>query len=287
MTVLLSNSNDHPVPDHTLRANNLAQLITAEFAFTYWLFHNLIAYTYPPPAGIFLLNHICPASLSGVVYSDHASSLYFKPYLACSSTATLTRLVSKKERLKIAIELYSAVLAYLYIQVFVPLFLYSHSRFEEASVCVANLSCWPPLFVATKETVCALYPSLFCAHLLHFPSIPPHGVLSLLILPINDSAQSLPPSEAMSPPPQEMNDWQVCSVSNIHPDKRRQGKWLDFFTKEKLQKTKENEIEWRTADRGNHISNTMACFSSWKHLLFLIVLSGAHRMHTLASLSLH
>ncbi len=146
--------------------------------------------------------------------------------------------------------MYSAVQAYLCSQVlpcFVkscPFFLPHYSKMQDSiSVCTISLSCWPPLFVSPKETVYAPYPSLLCAHLLHFLSIPPHCLLSLSILPINYSAQSLPPTEAMSPPPLEMNDWQVCSVSNIHPDNRRGGKWLGFFTKKKLQETKESEKE--------------------------------------------
>lgn len=91
-----------------------------------------------------------------------------------------------------------------------------------------SLSCRTPLFVSPKETVYAPYPSLLCAHLLHFLSIPPHCLLSLSILPINHSAQSLPPTEAMSPPPPEMNDWQVCSVSNTQQDNMERGEngWL-------------------------------------------------------------
>lgn len=58
-----------------------------------------------------------------------------------------------------------------------------------------------PLFVCPKETVYAPYPSLLCAHL-HFLRISAHCLLSLCILPINCSAQSRPPTEAMSPPPQ-------------------------------------------------------------------------------------
>lgn len=135
---------------------------------------------------------------------------------------------------------------------------------ESTSVCTVSLSCWPPLFVSPKETVYAPYPSLLCAHLLHFLSIPPHCLLSLSILPINYSAQSLPPTEAMSPPPLEMNDWQVCSVSTIHPDNRREGKWLGFCTNKKLQETKESKREWMAAERGHQISNTKACFSSCK-----------------------
>lgn len=96
---------------------------------------------------------------------------------------------------------------------------------------VPYLSCWPPLFVPPKETVYAPHLSLLCAHLLHFPSIPPYCLLSLSILPINYSAQPLPPTEAMSPPPLEMNDWQVCSVSNIHANNRGERKWLHFTKK--------------------------------------------------------
>lgn len=65
MTVLLSNSNDHPIPDCTLRANSLAQLTTAIFAFTY-SFHNLIAYIYPPPRGYFSSqSHVLNQSFGG------------------------------------------------------------------------------------------------------------------------------------------------------------------------------------------------------------------------------
>ena len=95
-----------------------------------------------------------------------------------------------------------------------------------------SVSCRTPLFVSPKETVYAPYPSLLCAHLLHFLSIPPHCLLYLSILPINHSAQSLPPTEAMSPPPPEMNDWQVCSVSNIQPDNMEGEKMAGFLHKE-------------------------------------------------------
>lgn len=95
-----------------------------------------------------------------------------------------------------------------------------------------SLSWRLPLFVSPKGTVYAPYPSLLCAHLLRFQSIPPQCLLSPSIVPINYSAQSLPPTGGVSPPPLEMNDWQVCSVSNIHSDNRREGKWLGFSQRE-------------------------------------------------------
>lgn len=126
-----------------------------------------------------------------------------------------------------------------------------------------SLSCRTPLFVSPKETVYAPYPSLLCAHLLHFLSIPPHCLLSLSILPINHSAQSLPPTEAMSPPPPEMNDWQVCSVSNTQQDNMERGEngWLSS------QREWGREGGWRerTSDILYLISYITACFRSCKH----------------------
>lgn len=95
-----------------------------------------------------------------------------------------------------------------------------------------------PLFVCPKETVYAPYPSLLCAHL-HFLRISAHCLLPLCILPINHSAQSRPPTEAMSPPPPEMREWQVCSVGNIHPDNRRVGTRLFSFHIEEIAQDRE------------------------------------------------
>lgn len=108
------------------------------------------------------------------------------------------------------------------------------------------LSCWPPLFVPPKETVYAPHLSLLWAHLLHFLSTPSYCLLSLSILPINYSAQPLPPTEAMSPPPLEMNDWQVCSVSNIHANNRGEGKWLRFTEKkQEMTECEKTEEGWK------------------------------------------
>lgn len=128
-----------------------------------------------------------------------------------------------------------------------------------------------PLFVCPKETGYASYPSLLCTRV-HFLSIPPHCLLSLSILPINYSAQSLPPTEAMSAPPLEMREWQVRSVSSIHPDNRKEETWLVVFMYRKLQKT-ESEKEWsvRQRGRGNCISNITTCFSSCKHSLTILI----------------
>lgn len=70
-----------------------------------------------------------------------------------------------------------------------------------------------PLFVSPGGTVYAPYPFLLCAHLLLFQRIPPRRLLSPSIVPITYSAQSRPSTAGVNPPP-EMNDWQVCGVSN-------------------------------------------------------------------------
>lgn len=108
-----------------------------------------------------------------------------------------------------------------------------NSRKNQGTVRTVSLSCWLPVFVSPKETIYAPYPSLLCTHLLHFQSILPHCLLSLSILTINYSAQPLPPTEAMSPPPLEMNDWQVCSVSNILPNNRREENGYIFSQRER------------------------------------------------------
>lgn len=172
---------------------------------------------YPPPSRYFkasffkshLFNqpfgggwsaHIMPAaSISSRIKHVHPHSykvLFFK----------------ERQRKINTIILFLAAHAYLCIQVLhcfeepCPFFPH-HRKFKKASMSVQSLShedCL--LFVSPKGTVYAPYPSLLCAHLLSFQSIPPQWLLSPSIVPINYSAQSLPPTEGVSPPPLEMND---------------------------------------------------------------------------------
>lgn len=152
------------------------------------------------------------------------SRQYLKPHEVISSCS-----LSFLKRSKI-VQAYICIMTVLCIKThFTVLYVY-YGNFKEVLdlLWVQCLSCWPLLFVSPKETIYAPHPCLLSAQLLHFLSIAPHCLLRFPILPVNYSAQSLPPTEALSPPPQEMNDWQVCSVSNIPPINKRKGN-MDVF----------------------------------------------------------
>lgn len=178
---------------------------------------------------------------------------------------------SKREKgKKNIIILLFASQAYLCIQVLhcfekscnhVPFFLIIEKSKKQQCLYSLSLSWTLPLFVSPKGTVYAPYPSLLCARLLRFQSIPPHCLLSPSIVPINYSTQSLPPTEGMSPPPLEMNDWQVCSVSNIPSDNRREGNGWVFSHWGNCRRQRMVKKSGR-AERKDIIYNITACFCS-------------------------